>query len=100
MMKYKTFLTLFFCALTVVQFLPANAKIMYKTFPEKHEKVDIDKTSDLTQFVDTRQGTDSDFGLSYGNTYPATGMPYCLLSYVSEKASYTFSSQCCMKLFC
>ena len=31
---------------------------------------------DLVQYVDTRQGTDSHFGLSYGNTYPATGMPY------------------------
>ncbi|UKK51051.1 GH92 family glycosyl hydrolase [Prevotella sp. E13-17] len=31
---------------------------------------------DLTHFVDTRQGTDSDFGLSRGNTYPATGMPF------------------------
>lgn len=30
-MKYKTFLTLFLCALTVVQLLPANAKTMYKT---------------------------------------------------------------------
>ena len=78
MMKYKTFLTLFFCALTVVQFLPADAKTMYKTFPEKHEKVDIDKTSDLTQFVDTRQGTDSDYGLSYGNTYPTTEMPFAM----------------------
>lgn len=47
-MNYKTFFTLFFCALTVVQLLPANAKTMYKTFPEKHEKVDIDKKSDLT----------------------------------------------------
>ncbi|MEG2061826.1 MAG: GH92 family glycosyl hydrolase [Alistipes sp.] len=27
-------------------------------------------------FVDTRQGTDSHFGLSYGNTYPITAMPY------------------------
>lgn len=32
-MKCKTFFTLFFCALTVVQLLPANAKTMYKTFP-------------------------------------------------------------------
>ncbi len=31
---------------------------------------------DLVQYVDTRQGTDSNFGLSYGNTFPATGMPY------------------------
>ncbi len=31
---------------------------------------------DLVQLVNTRQGTDSHFGLSYGNTFPATGMPY------------------------
>ena len=31
---------------------------------------------DLVKYVDTRQGTDSNFGLSYGNTFPATGMPY------------------------
>lgn len=31
---------------------------------------------DLVKYVDTRQGTDSHFGLSYGNTFPATGMPY------------------------
>lgn len=31
---------------------------------------------DLVQYVNTRQGTDSHFGLSYGNTFPATGMPY------------------------
>lgn len=31
---------------------------------------------DLTQYVDTRQGTNSDFSFSHGNTYPATGMPF------------------------
>ena len=31
---------------------------------------------DLVQYVNTLQGTDSHFGLSYGNTYPTTGMPY------------------------
>ncbi len=31
---------------------------------------------DLVQYVNTLQGTDSHFGLSYGNTYPSTGMPY------------------------
>ena len=30
----------------------------------------------LVELVDTRQGTDSHFGLSYGNTYPTTAMPY------------------------
>lgn len=34
------------------------------------------KTPDLVQYVNTRQGTDSHWGLSYGNTYPATAMPY------------------------
>lgn len=31
---------------------------------------------DLVQYVNTLQGTDSHYGLSYGNTYPTTGMPY------------------------
>ena len=32
--------------------------------------------NDLVQYVETRQGTDSRFELSRGNTYPATGMPF------------------------
>lgn len=32
--------------------------------------------NDLTRLVDTRQGTDSHFGFSHGNTFPATGMPF------------------------
>ena len=31
---------------------------------------------DLVKYVNTLQGTDSNFGLSYGNTFPATGMPF------------------------
>jgi predicted alpha-1,2-mannosidase len=31
---------------------------------------------DLVPYANTLQGTDSNFGLSYGNTYPATGMPF------------------------
>ena len=31
---------------------------------------------DLTQYVNTLQGTHSNFGLSHGNTFPATAMPY------------------------
>ena len=31
---------------------------------------------DFTEYVNTLQGTDSNFGLSYGNTYPTTGMPF------------------------
>lgn len=31
---------------------------------------------DLVQYAETRQGTDSRFELSRGNTYPATGMPF------------------------
>ena len=34
---------------------------------------------DLVQYVNTLQGTDSHFGLSYGNTYPTTGMPYAMI---------------------
>lgn len=32
--------------------------------------------TDYTQYVNTLQGTDSNFGLSYGNTYPTAGMPF------------------------
>ena len=31
---------------------------------------------DYVQYVNTLQGTDSKFELSYGNTYATTGMPY------------------------
>ena len=31
---------------------------------------------DYTKYIDTRIGTDSNFELSHGNTYPATGMPF------------------------
>lgn len=31
---------------------------------------------DLVQYVNTLQGTDSHWGFSFGNTYPATAMPY------------------------
>ena len=31
---------------------------------------------DLVQYVNTLQGTHSNFGLSHGNTFPATAMPY------------------------
>lgn len=34
------------------------------------------QVKDLVHYVNTLQGTDSHFGLSYGNTYPTTGMPY------------------------
>jgi len=31
---------------------------------------------DLVKYVNTLQGTDSNYGLSYGNTYPTTAMPF------------------------
>ena len=34
------------------------------------------KQRDLTQYVNTLQGTNSNFGLSRGNTFPATAMPF------------------------
>lgn len=37
---------------------------------------DLFAQSNLVQYVNTLQGTDSNFGLSYGNTYPTTAMPY------------------------
>ena len=33
---------------------------------------------DLTQYVNTLQGTHSNFGLSHGNTFPATAMPFAV----------------------
>lgn len=39
---------------------------------------------DLTQYVNTLQGTDSHFGLSYGNTYPTTGMPYAMHTWSAQ----------------
>lgn len=38
--------------------------------------VEIQAQKDLVQYVNTLQGTDSHFGLSYGNTYPMTAMPF------------------------
>lgn len=34
------------------------------------------KQPDLVRYANTLQGTDSNFGLSHGNTFPATAMPY------------------------
>ena len=31
---------------------------------------------DLVHYANTLQGTASDFGLSYGNTYPTTALPF------------------------
>lgn len=39
---------------------------------------------DLTQYVNTLQGTDSHYGLSYGNTYPTTGMPYAMHTWSAQ----------------
>lgn len=36
------------------------------------------KQPDLVQYANTLQGTNSNFGLSHGNTFPATAMPYSL----------------------
>ena len=39
---------------------------------------------DLVQYVNTLQGTDSHFGLSYGNTYATTGMPYAMHTWSAQ----------------
>lgn len=39
---------------------------------------------DLVQFVNTLQGTDSHFGLSYGNTYATTAMPYAMHTWAAQ----------------
>ena len=33
---------------------------------------------DLVKYVNTLQGTNSNFALSAGNTYPATALPFCM----------------------
>ena len=38
--------------------------------------VQAERQPDLVQYVNTLQGTHSNFGLSHGNTFPATAMPY------------------------
>jgi predicted alpha-1,2-mannosidase len=42
--------------------------------PNKHWGVTVD--DDLVKYANTLQGTASDFSLSYGNTYPATALPF------------------------
>ena len=39
---------------------------------------------DLVEFVNTLQGTDSHFGLSYGNTYATTAMPYAMHTWAAQ----------------
>ena len=34
------------------------------------------RSQDLVHYANTLQGTNSDFGLSYGNTYPSTALPF------------------------
>ena len=36
------------------------------------------------QYVNTLQGTDSRFELSYGNTYPTTAMPYAMHTWSAQ----------------
>ncbi|GGF24400.1 GH92 family glycosyl hydrolase [Echinicola rosea] len=42
------------------------------------------KTPDLVSLVDTRQGTDSEWSLSYGNTYPTVAMPFPVHSFSAQ----------------
>jgi len=39
---------------------------------------------DLVQYVNTLQGTDSHFGLSYGNTYATIAMPYAMHTWSAQ----------------
>ena len=34
------------------------------------------QAQDLVHYANTLQGTASDYGLSYGNTYPTTALPF------------------------
>ena len=38
----------------------------------------------LVEYVNTLQGTDSHFGLSYGNTYATTAMPYAMHTWSAQ----------------
>lgn len=40
--------------------------------------------TDLVKYVNTLQGTDSDYGLSYGNTYPTVGLPFAVHFYSAQ----------------
>ncbi|SEO14882.1 GH92 family glycosyl hydrolase [Niastella yeongjuensis] len=44
--------------------------------PNKHWGVET--TDDLVKYANTLQGTASDFGCSYGNTYPTTALPFSM----------------------
>ncbi|MDR0824008.1 MAG: GH92 family glycosyl hydrolase [Prevotella sp.] len=39
---------------------------------------------DLVQYVNTLQGTDSHFGLTYGNTYATTAMPFAMHTWTAQ----------------
>ena len=39
---------------------------------------------DYVQYVNTLQGTDSHFGLSYGNTFATTAMPYAMQTWSAQ----------------
>jgi putative alpha-1,2-mannosidase len=55
--------------LLLLAILAMTVQVLYASFG---------KQRDLTQYVSTLQGTHSNFGLSHGNTFPATAMPYAV----------------------
>lgn len=44
--------------------------------PTPNSKWGVTVEEDLVKYANTLQGTASDFGLSYGNTYPTTALPF------------------------
>ncbi|QXV65261.1 GH92 family glycosyl hydrolase [Mucilaginibacter sp. 21P] len=42
------------------------------------------QTSDLVHYANTRQGTNSKYELSYGNTYPATSVPFAMNTWTPQ----------------
>ena len=64
------------------------------TFPEKARRVGrfqhlrlpgaFAQKQDYVQYVNTLQGTDSKFELSYGNTYPTTAMPHAMHTWAAQ----------------
>ena len=63
------------CAALLALGTAARAAAPGKAVSAPYAKPAVPKEG-LVGLVDTRQGTDSHFGMSYGNTYPTTAMPY------------------------
>ena len=52
--------------------------LFFTIMPIQNSTASAQGKKSYVDYVDTRQGTDSHFGLSYGNTYPITAMPFAM----------------------